>query len=433
MTSKRIGKRTVEALRCPHTADRVFLWDDALSGFGVAAYPSGRKVYVAQFRQAGRSRRMKLGEHGRLTPDEARSAAKKVLGAVESGEDPIEKRRAARGARTLREVAEEFMSLHVVPKRKPRTGSEYQRLLDLHILPALGSRVMSGIRKVDISRMHAGLSDRPGAANRAIALFSNVWNWAGSRDEVSEAANPARGVEHYPEKPKERYLSTEELARLGDALRRAESTGLPWNADVLGPNAKHLPKGPRFTRIDPHAVAAIRLLILTGARLREILHAKWEYVDWNRGLMHLPDSKTGRKTIYLPSAALSVLQILARDEKNPYIFPGSVSDKGDVNKSKPNYKPRADLKKPWAAVSRAAGLEGVRLHDLRHSFASTGAGASLGLPMIGKLLGHSQPTTTARYAHLDADPLRRAANLIGNQISAAMNNPAAAVVPLHGR
>jgi hypothetical protein len=141
----------------------------------------------------------------------------------------------------------------------------------------------------------------------------------------------------------------------------------------------------------------IRLLILTGARLREILHARWEFIDFERGVIFLPDSKTGKKPIYLSAAALAVLSTLPHLEGNPHIIPGDRTG-----------QPRVDLKRPWTAVTKAARLEGLRIHDLRHSFASIGAGASLGLPIIGKLLGHSQPSTTARYAHLDADPMRRA-------------------------
>ncbi|MBM3642389.1 MAG: site-specific integrase, partial [Alphaproteobacteria bacterium] len=187
------------------------------------------------------------------------------------------------------------------------------------------------------------------------------------------------------------------------------------------PTAKHAPKSAnRRVKLDAFAVAAIRLLLLTGARLREILGAKWEQVDFERGILFLPDSKTGRKPIYLSAAAQAVLASLPRVDGNPHIIAGAKEG-----------APRADLAKPWAAVKRAARLEGVRLHDLRHSFASFGAGASLGLPIVGKLLGHSQAATTQRYAHLDADPLRRAADAIGATIAAAMEgNKGAAVVPL---
>ena len=440
MASKRITKRAVDAHRCPPGRDRVFLWDDDLAGFGVAAMPSGKKVYVAQYRQHGRSRRVKIGEHGRLTPDEARSAAKKVLGAVEGGHDPIGQRREGRQARTFAQVAADFLALHARAKRKPRTAEEYDRILELHILPALGSRIMADKGKVDLSRLHASLSGSPGAANRAVALFSAIWNWAAKRDEVAAADNPARQIERYPEKGRERYLTVEELRRLGKALRDAETVGLPWLVDETDPKAKHVPKDNRSRVIDPYAVAAIRLLMLTGARLREILDARWDYIDWNRGLMFLPDSKTGRKTIYLNDATVAVLRSIPSIDGNPHIIPGEIKK-----------APRADLKRPWAAIANAAGLIenvtkpgtkgkapkpksgkqasnlrlSVRLHDLRHTFAAMGAGSSLGLPVIGKLLGHSQPTTTQRYAHLDADPMHRAANLIGNQIALALSPPSA--------
>lgn len=421
MPQGRITKRAVDTLKCPAGKDRGFLWDDNLSGFGVAAFPTGRKVYVAQYRKDGRSRRVTIGEHGRLTPDEARSQAKVILGAVEKGADPIGERRAARAVRTFGQVAEDFLSLHIAAKRKGRTGEEYAALLRVHIIPAIGGKRVVDVRRADLARLHVRMADKPYQANRALALVSAVWNWAARRDEVALADNPAKGIERYPERGRERFLTTDELARLGSALAEGESVGLPFEIDEAGPKAKHAPKADkRRAKLDPFAVAAIRLLIITGARLREILDAQWSWVDLERGVIFLADSKTGRKPIYLSAAAQTVLASLPRIEGNPHIIAGAKDS-----------APRADLKKPWAAVKRAADIEGVRLHDLRHSFASFGAGASLGLPIIGKLLGHSQAATTHRYAHLDADPLRRAVDSIGATISAAMDgNKSAAIVPL---
>jgi len=414
---KRLSKRTVDLLTCPPEKDRVFLWDDDLAGFGVVAFPSGRKVFVAQFRQNGRSHRMTLGDYGRLTPDEARSQAKKALGDVEKGDNPLADRDAARRVQTFVQVAEDFMSLHVAVKRKPRTGEEYRRLLTLHILPKLGSKRLPDITRADVIRLHASLADRPFVANRCLALISAIWNWAAERDVVSFADNPAQRVERNKEPRRERFLTSDELGRLGDVLREAETDGLSCKESA----SKHARPGRRRT-LDPFAVAAIRLLLLTGARLHEILDARWENVDFERALILLPDSKTGRKTIYLSAPALAVMAALPRLEGNPYVIAGEK-----------NATHRVDLKKPWAAVCQAAGLKGVRLHDLRHTFASFGAGASLGLPIIGKLLGHTQAATTARYAHLADDPMLRAAGVIGARISAAMENKPAAVVPLTPR
>ena len=411
MTTGRISKTTVDALSCPPEKDRDILWDDKLKGFGVAVFPTGRKVYVAQYRKGGRSHRVTIGRHGRLTPDQARREALKLLGDIERGSNPAEERRAQREAPTLKEVAEEFVA-YVRAKKKVGTGNGYESALRLHILPRLGSRRITDIQQIDMERLHSTMSGRPYQANRTIAIFSALWTWAGAKRKlVSLSDNPAVGLEKNREEKRKRYLTGAELARFGDALRAAETIGLPYTVDEAGPKAKHAAKPEnRRRKIDVFAVAAIRLLMLTGARLREILHAKWEFVDLDRGMVFLPDSKTGEKTIYLSAASAEILSSLPRMKDNPYIFPGERAG-----------KPRTDLKKPWAAICTVAGLEGVRLHDLRHSFASVGAGASLGLPIIGKLLGHSQTTTTARYAHLDADPMRRAVDMIGAAISAAMD------------
>jgi integrase len=216
--------------------------------------------------------------------------------------------------------------------------------------------------------------------------------------------NPAAKVDRNREEARERYLSTEEMIALGDALREAETVGIPHKAST----SRHAPKEKNRTVYGPHVTGAIRLLMLTGCRLREILHLRWSEYDAARGLLRLPDSKTGRKIVVLSSAAQAVLEGITL--VGQYVIASrSVATKDET--------PRADLKKPWLAISRRAGLEGVHLHDLRHTFASVGAGDGMSLPIIGKLLGHADSATTARYAHVDVNPARAAADAIANKIA----------------
>jgi integrase len=402
MQNRRITKRLVDSLK--PTGQDHFVWDDALAGFGVRVQPAGAKSYVVKYRAgSGRrapTRRVTLGRVGTLTPDEARTLARKTLGAVAQGSDPAAVKAAERRAPTLRELADIFLTEHVDVKRKPTTRALYRSLLQRFVLPELGSRTAEQVTPSDLAKLHAKMRAQPYQANRMLAVVGSLYAFAGKRKILPIGFNPARGIEQYPEKGRERYLSTGELSRLGDVLREAEATGLPYEIDEAKRTAKHAPKeANRRTKIGPHAAAAVRLLILTGARLREILHLRWEQVDLERGLLLLRDSKTGNKAIVLNAPALDVLANLPR--VGSYVIAGQAAGTDDD-------KPRSDLNRPWRAIVKRADLNGFRIHDLRHTHASVGAGAGLGLPIIGKLLGHTQASTTARYAHLDADPLRRA-------------------------
>src|SRR5829696_1188480 len=210
-----------------------------------------------------------------------------------------------------------------------------------------------------------------------------MFNWAGRRGDK----NPCVGIERFQERKRRRYLSSAELARLGAALVKAEDEKLT----------------------SPYVIAAIRLLVFTGARLNEILTLRWDHVDLERGWLNLSDSKTGAKTIYLNGAAQRLLTALPRIEGHPFVVPGERQGRHLIN-----------LEKPWRKIREVAQLPDVRLHDLRHSFASVGAGAGLGLPVIGALLGHAHAATTARYAHLASDPLQQAVDLIGQRLEAAL-------------
>ena len=388
------------------------MWDAALSGFGVRVQTTGAKSYVVKYRAGtGRgapTRRLTLAKAGTITPDEARTLAKKTLGSVAHGADPAAQRAAEKRASTLAEVAEQFLVEHVEAKRAASSAVSYRDLLERLALPDLGSRKAEKITTAEIQRLHSKHGHNPYQANRLLRVLSSLFTFAGKAHVVPVGFNPCRGIEYFPEEGRERYLTTQELSQIGEAIREAETSGLPYAVDEAGPKAKHAPKAAnRKPVIGPHAAAALRLLIFTGARLREILHLKWDHVDIERGLLLLPTSKTGKKTIVLNAPALAVLNALPRTSE--YVIAGASAD-----------KPRSDLKKPWKAISARAALDGVRIHDLRHTHASVGAGAGLGLPIIGKLLGHTQSATTQRYAHLDNDPLRKASEHIASHLASAM-------------
>jgi integrase len=414
VATSQITKRLVDSLK-PREGE-YFVWDGSLSGFGVRVQSTGAMSYVVKYRAgSGRSaptRRLTLAKAGTITPDEARTLAKKTLGSVAHGADPAAERAANKRASTLADVAEQFLTEHVKAKRSASSAKSYRDLLERLAVPELGKRKAEKITTAEIQRLHSRHSRSPYQANRLLRVLSSLFTFAAKAHLVPVGFNPCRGIEYFPEEGRERYLSTQELAQIGEAIREAETIGLPYEVNEANPKAKHAPKeAKRRTVIGPHAAAALRLLIFTGARLREILHLKWEHVDFERGLLMLPTSKTGKKTIVLNAPAVAVLSGLPRI--GAYVVAGTSAGEKDE-------RPRSDLKKPWKAISKRAGLTGVRIHDLRHTHASVGAGAGLGLPIIGKLLGHTQSATTQRYAHLDNDPLKKASEHIGSRLAAAM-------------
>ncbi|HEY8009096.1 MAG TPA: site-specific integrase [Methylocella sp.] len=431
-SSVKLTKRAIDA--APAGAARRIIWDTELRGFGVRIETSGTKTFLIRYRPKGNGRNgpkrfVTIGRYGAMTPEQARNEARSKLGEVARGEDPAETRDQAKGAPTLSHLIERFLAEQVSMKKKASTAALYTHYLTALVMPTLGRKKADSVSHADIAKLHGAIGKtRPVTANRVIATLSGLFSYGAKIGELPPGFNPAKGIEPYKERPRQRYLSTAELARLGDALHQAETIGVAWIADETKATAKHLPKPEnRHRTLDPYAIAVIRLLLLTGARLREILNARWDWFDAERGMLLLPDSKTDGKSIYLSSAALSILNALPRLYGNPHIFPGAARNKDDEG------KPRADLKKPWAAVTKAAGLAGLRIHDLRHTFASYGAGAHLGLHVIGTLLGHAQPQTTQKYAHLDSDPMHRAVNTIGATISAAMKSKPSTEVLLRNR
>jgi integrase len=422
MAILRITKRVVDSLK--PRASEFTVWDGKMPGFGVRVRPTGAMSYVVVYRAgSGRGapvRRYTLAAVGKIAPEGARRRAQAILGSVAHGNDPAGEKATERGSPTVSELSVRFMAEHVEPKRSPGTVAFYRHILNKIVTPQLGAAKADKVARAQMAKLHATLRRTPFQANRVLAVVGSMYAFAGRIGVVPEGMNPTRKIEKFKEDHRERFLSTEELERLGAAIRKAETTGIKWNVDDTKATLKHVPKENGRTIIGPHAAAALRLLLFTGCRLREILHLKWDHVDFERGLLFLPESKTGKKTVVLNAPALAVLSTLRRI--GPFVVVGDNPE-----------RPRTDLKRPWAMITREAGLEGLRIHDLRHSFASFGAGGGVGLPIIGKLLGHTQASTTQRYAHLDNDPLRRASESIAGRIAAALDGKAGAVVAIKGR
>ena len=375
----RITKRTVDAL-VAHERERV-VWDDDIKGFGVRVHPTGRKAYIVKTRYRGRVIKMTIGTHGAVTPSYARVRAAEIITDARAGKDPAGRRT---DAPTMRALGRRFLDEYVPAHCKPSTAEEYRRSVKLFIDPRIGSRRVPDIQRSDIAALHHDLRDTPYQANRTLGVLSKMFNLAELWDMRPDGSNPCRHVKRFREEKRERFLSDAEYQCLGAALKEIEADGSET----------------------PSAIAAVRLLMLTGCRLSEIQKLRWEHVDLEAGELRLRDSKTGAKVVYLGDPAIAVLRGIDRQDGNPWVIAGR----------KPGSH-LTDLQHPWRRIRARAGLNDVRIHDLRHSFASGGLLVGEGLPMIGKLLGHTQVQTTARYAHLANDPVKSAANRIASRIA----------------
>ena len=384
----RLTKRTVEKL--PIEARDYFIWDSDVAGFAVRVMPSGARSYQVQYRKGGRTRRVSIGRHGTMTADEARSRARKLLGGVAGGENPAEEIAQHRRAPTVAALCERFYKTHVEQRCKPTTRREYRRSIELFIKPAIGSFKVVDVERRDVAELHHAMRDKPYQANRTLGVLSKMFNLAEVWGLRPDGSNPCRHVQKYAETKRERFLSELELARLGRTITDMEAEG-------------------GKAGLDPFQAAAYRLLIFTGCRLSEIQTLKWDYVKGD--MIELPESKTGARRIHLPPAARAVLAALPRDPENPYVIQGSEPG-GHIT----------DLQRPWRRVRERAGLPGVRIHDLRHTYASNAVSRGVPIQMVGKLLGHTQIQTTMRYAHLADDPVRAAAQQVSDGLADALGS-----------
>lgn len=376
----KITKRSVDAL-APKPAD-YFYWDTQIPGFGVRVSPKGRKTYTVQYRIGGRTKRVSLGVHGAITPDEARDLARRTLGDVSRGEDPSGQKQRERRAPNVSALCDRFIDEYVPVRCKPSTQREYKRCCDIFIRPKIGAMKIQDITRPDIAALHHGLRDKPYQANRVLGVLSKMFNLAEVWGLRPDGSNPTRHVQKYKEHKRERYLDPEEIETL-------------WNV---------LDQSVQDETETPHVAGAFKLLLLTGCRLSEIQKAKWSWVRGN--VLLLPDAKTGPRRVMLSQSALAVLADLPRLPGNPHIIAGAVEGQHAT-----------DLQKPWRRIRKAAKIDDVRIHDLRHTYASLAAAAGHSLPVIGKLLGHTQAQTTARYAHLADTVTRSAADDVDGLIS----------------
>ncbi len=296
----------------------------------------------------------------------------------------------------MAELAERYLREHAATKKKASSAAMDQRMLKKHVLPVLGPMRVADVTHPDLANFHHSLRTHPYLANRVVALLSKMFNLAERWGLRPPATNPVRGIERYREKRRQRFLAGDELARLGQGLAEAEAEGAELSS----------------------AIALVRFLLFTGCRRGEALGLRWEDVDFERGMAWLRDSKTGQPALVLNAPAKAVLAGLER--QGEWVFAGKDPE-----------GPLVGVTRIWWRIRSRADLADVRLHDLRHSHASMGAAAGLSLPLIGALLGHRQPATTARYAHLAADPVREASERVAARMAAALSaKPDAEVVDL---
>jgi integrase len=399
MPRQKLTKSVVEGLSLSN--DDYVVWDAEFPGFGVRVKPSGVKSYIVQYRnrKTGASRRATIGQRGPLlTFHKARERARVILAEALRGNDPVADDRAGRAAPTMKELAADYLDQHARPRKRPKSIATDQAMLDRIILPRLGSKKVDGVQSRDIQALHVSLKDTPYQANRVLALLSKMFSLAvkwGWRDD-----NPVKGIERYHEERRERWLSDDELSRLLGVLS-------------VHPNQR--------------AANAVRFQLLTGARIGEVLSARWVDVDLVRGIWTKPSHHTKQKRtehVPLSAAALALLTEMRTraSEDEQHLFPGDAPGKH-----------LQDIKKFWRGMTERAGLADYRLHDNRHTHASHLVSSGLTLEIVGRLLGHTNPLTTKRYAHLADDPLRAAAERFGSKMTALQEARPAEIIPMPSR
>jgi len=356
------------------------LWDTEIKGFALRVASSGKRVYIYKFRTPdGRRRNRKLGDETALTAEAARKAVSFWVAGRAQGK-PILNAKPIVQSITVRTLCDLYIEDYAKLHKKAKSIEEDTRYIERDIKPALGHKALSDVGSKDIVRFKGDMSATPVKANRVLALLSKMFNLAEEWEYRDAGTNPTRHIRKFKEVPRERYLKPGELERLEKVMQDAEIN--EWTSQPV--------------------IDAIRVLQMTGARLREVLNMQWDYLDLRNGQIHLPDSKTGRKTLFLSNKAKRYISDIKPKLDNPYVFPGQRQGSQLIN-----------IQKPWRLIRERAQLSDVRLHDLRHTYASLAVAQNLSLPIVGKLLGHKSSKSTERYAHLYTDVMAAAAKKVG--------------------
>jgi integrase len=353
-------------------------------------------VYVLKYRDSdSRQRFLTIGRHGSpWTPETARTEARRHLASLVEHWSGSDARPSPCGSPTLGEFSKTYLKRYGLPHKKPRSVAEDRRNLELHILPALGVKRIAEITAADIAHFHTLRGECPANANRCLALLSHIFTIAAKWGAMPAGINPCRGIKRFRERIRERFLSAEEVISLGRTLADADSSAGDGREDWRAANI-------------------LRLLVYTGARLSEILTLQWGWIHWDGGFARLPDSKTGTKSVPLPQPALDLLRKISDEHGRPsrFVFPGKRNDTYFTG-----------IQKPWQRIRERAGLPDVRIHDLRHCFASTAVAHGESLYLVGAVLGHRATSTTQRYAHLAIQPILDAANRTSARLAELMQS-----------
>jgi integrase len=407
----KLTKRSVQSL--PVSAAAGLWYDDRLAGFGVRVMPTGRRFCFIRYRNKhGRSRWFTIGEHGKVTAEAARTMAQRVLQTVAvDGTDPSGEREAFRAAPTVNDLLDRYVTEHVERRNRASTAGAFKRVVAVDIRPELGHLKVAAVTRQDPHRFHAARAGTPRQANLILAVCSKAFGLAELWEMRPEGSNLCSKIERYPENHRERFLSVDELGRLGAALRRAETVGLPWK------------NGGRtlYRRVN---TAAVELLLFTGCRLSEVLRLRWEQVDFAEGTIALPETKSGRPQVVTMNAPVrQVLKELESAKASEWVLPSVSSVKRPISK--------AGIEATWHRIRKAAQLEDVRLHDLRHTVGTYAGQSGANAFLVRDLLRHKNLAMTGRYVNRADSPVRTLSDRVGERISAAMEGrPAAEVVPL---